>query len=671
MDSIKKFFNKIKQHIIKNEKIYTYILCGIFVITIGILFVLLTRFPILPQKYLWILIPLLVLIAGGLLYLQISKRPKAKSKLIGKIAIGFLAIMIMVANIYILRTEMFLRNVSGGNVKIDTISLVVLKDSSYQKLEDVIDQPIGMEDDEEHFTLKAIADIQEEHKKTLNTKGYEHYDALVQGLYDHDVEAMFLNEAYRSIIEDNKPTFSEDTRVIYSIDIETLVDLGKGVPVTTSPFTVYISGIDTYGEIAKTSRSDVNILVTVNPVTKVILMTTTPRDSYVPLGCIKGNPRDKLTHAGNYGIDCSIKTLERMFDEDINYYVRVNFSSVEKIVDAIGGVEVEATHTFVSNDGYRYTKGLNYLNGPQALSFARDRYHQPNGDEDRGKNQMRVITSMINKIISPAIITNYMNILSAVQNDFQTSLSYDEIMALGNMQLNDMAKWTIISNNVTGTYGMSPSYAMGGQLLSMFYPNSQSVKHASDLIDQVKAGTLTEQPEQKEFKPEPPPVVNQPQRPKEEKPVEQPKPEEIKPEVTVPEKSKDNKLKGLSLTDNNGATLSFSPGFNGDTKSYSVTVQEVATSVTVAATASDGKAKILSGTGTHTLVVGANTIAITVEAEDGSKNTYTITVTKPKTETPGPETGGGEEEPGTGGEQGTNPEDNSEPGSEDGTGQNP
>lgn len=608
----KKLKNKFHNQLRRYERLYSLGLLLLYLIMVIALIVGLIKFPVLPMRYTIILVGVLALFFGWILFLQISPKIKRKVRRSGKVLIFLLTIALLLVNVYVYRTDSFIRGITGGKYKTDTVSLVVLKESNYQQLSDVLEQPLGMDDDKEHYVVKAIADIQEELKTSLDVSTFESLIDLSDALFTNEVEGIFINEAYRKLIEEENPGFSSKTRVIHSVSIKTLIDTSKNVEVTKNSFTIYISGIDTEGDISVTSRSDVNILLTVNPKTNVILMTTTPRDSYVGLGCINGYPNDKLTHAAIYGIDCSIASLENYYGTEINYYVKVNFSSLEKIVDALGGIKVHSDNAFSVGNIVQIKEGINTLNGKQALAFSRDRQHQPNGDEDRGRNQMKVIEAMIDKAISPTIITNYMNILKAVQNNFETSMEFDDIVALANMQLNDMAGWTIIQNSVTGTYGTDSSYAMGGQLLSIFYPNTQSVEYAADLIEQVKDGTLTSQPEDVDFDYEPIPDQSEPE----------PEPE---PEVIL---SSENRLSSLVLADLDGNPVYLDQAFNPDIYSYHAIAESYVRTLNITGAGYDDTIQSITGIDTYILEYGDNIINISVEAEDGTIQVYDILVTR-------------------------------------------
>lgn len=249
------------------------------------------------------------------------------------------------------------------------------------------------------------------------------------------------------------------------------------------PFVIYISGIDTYGSISTTSRSDVNILAVVNPKTRTILFVNTPRDYYVQLNGTTGT-KDKLTHAGLYGIDRSEKTLEDLYGIDINYNVKINFTSLEKIVNTVGGIEVDSEYNF-SSGGYSFAAGKNQLDGKQALAFSRERYSFEGGDRTRGQNQMRVLTALIGKISQPSVIVNYQSILNSLGGIMQTNMTSDDMTTLIRNQLDSMAKWNISSISVDGNGASQPTYSMGAQNLYVMIPDEASLTSAKNKINSV------------------------------------------------------------------------------------------------------------------------------------------------------------------------------------------
>ena len=260
----------------------------------------------------------------------------------------------------------------------------------------------------------------------------------------------------------------------------------KEVDVTKEPFNIYISGNDIYGNIASVSRSDVNIIATVNPNTHKILLTSIPRDFYVQLHGTSGY-KDKLTHAGVYGIDMSVKTIEDLLDIDINYYMRVNFTSLIKVVDAIGGVDVVSDYSFRATTGDRFVKGTNHLNGKKALAFSRERKAFSDGDRQRGKNQQKVLTAILNKMLSSTtLITKYTDILDSLGGSFQTNMPASKIYNLVNMQLDKMPSWTFESYNLDGKGSSSYTYTYPHQKLYVMEPDVNTVNEAKAKIDMIE-----------------------------------------------------------------------------------------------------------------------------------------------------------------------------------------
>lgn len=263
--------------------------------------------------------------------------------------------------------------------------------------------------------------------------------------------------------------------------------------IVNEPFVVYLSGVDTRGELTESARSDVNILAVVNPVTKQAVLINTPRDYYVDLAGT--DSKDKLTHAGLYGVETSMDTLGGLYGIDVDYYVRINFAGFMSIIDALGGIDVYSDYTFTSvgSPGYYdptdFVEGWNHLDGPAALAFARERHAFASGDVQRGINQMKVIQAMLDKIESPALLLNYSRLMAALGDCFVTNLSSEQISALVRMQLGDGAAWDIESFSVTGASSTSTKcYSAKGQKLYVMLPDEAAVSQAQALIQSVQNG---------------------------------------------------------------------------------------------------------------------------------------------------------------------------------------
>lgn len=440
----------------------------------------LVKLSTLPSKYIMLIVIAMAITAIIIFYSQFKKQKTFLNK-IGKLLLVILSLLLVVANIFIYQTGSFLDKVSSGDIKKDTVSIIVKSDSPYETLDDVKNLVFAKEDENEEIVIEAIDHFETELGQPISIKYYTDYPTMANALINSEIEVIIFNEAYRNIVEDEVESFNEDTKIIYEYNKETVIESGNKT-VDSEAFTVMISGIDVYGSMSNNSRSDVNILATVNPLKKEILLVSIPRDYYLPLGCQTG-ALDKLTHAGIYGIDCTMNTIGNAFNLDIDYYARVNFNSLISVVNAVGGVNVNVDAPF-STGSYNFPAGDNYLDGEKALVFVRDRYHQEGGDRGRGQNQMKVIASLIDKMTSPAIISNYTSVLSSLEGSFQTNLSTSDITSLVKFQINDMSAWSVKQMQVDGTGGTDYAYALGYNAYVM-YPDQQTIDQAKAAITET------------------------------------------------------------------------------------------------------------------------------------------------------------------------------------------
>lgn len=437
---------------------------------------------VFPLEYFLVFISLIIIIDLVVISLLLSKG-HIKNIIGGFLALILIVIMTLGIN-YGLNTMNFLKSFGFSNYKTESYSILVLKSSEAKSINDLNNKTIVYLPNNNNEGLSKVVD---KIKKKINYKEKieEDVDSLITSLINEKVDAIVIDDARLDILkEENNEEYNLLKKIgSYSIDVKS-EKIGKEVDVTNSSFNIYVSGIDTYGSINKVSRSDVNILITVNPVTKEILLTNIPRDYYVKLH--KNGEYDKLTHAGIYGIDESINTLEDLFDTKINYYVKVNFTSLVDIVDALDGITVTSPYSFVSQDGYSYVKGDNIIDGKKALSFARERKSFKEGDRTRGENQQRVLTALINKAMSPKIITNYTNLLTSLKGKFVTNISDEDITKLIKMQLKNNSSWTIKSISVNGTDAMDYVYSYNKTKLYVMKPDYETVNNAKEQIKKVQ-----------------------------------------------------------------------------------------------------------------------------------------------------------------------------------------
>lgn len=445
------------------------------------------RLGVIPTKYLLAALGALALV-NALVGLMLFKT-KGKLLNFSKILSLLLSLAMALGVKYVAQGNSFIENLFG-NKDTHLISVVVPVDSEYNSISDVKTLTFGANTTMDKTNIDtAITLFEKEHKFTPTISDYTTYESLANDLLDGTVPVMLLSESQRGIVEASHENFSNDTKVIGSVSYQTDVNIAKpDVNTKSDTYSIYLSGIDTYGPVSAVSRSDVNMIITVNPVENQILLTSIPRDYYVPLGTI--GEYDKLTHAGNFGVGESIATLEKLFDINIDYYVRVNFSSVEGIVDALGGVDVYSRYTFTSMHGnYNFQKGMNHMSGAESLGFVRERYTLPNGDSDRVVNQQELLKGILNKAMSPSILLNFNSVLNSVGSSVEMSIPQNDLKTIVRHQLDTGASWDFQAYTLTG-YGTksTTTYLMPGWNLYVMDPNYDSVNHASGLIHEMEAG---------------------------------------------------------------------------------------------------------------------------------------------------------------------------------------
>lgn len=438
---------------------------------------------LVPTKYLVAIIIVLLILFGVTFGLQYVKN---KVYIVGIVLSIILSILQAIGIVYMLKADKLMADVGGANYKTDNMIVVVKKDNPASNLMDASMYRFGTQTavDQEN-TQTMLDNINKALGREVKVEQYGTVQELANALLEGRVDAAVYNQALDGLITDSIEEYSDKVRVLYHYGIET--ELEQETADVGEPFNVYISGIDVDGPIATNSRSDVNIIMTVNPNTKKILLTTTPRDYYVQIPDISGEQRDKLTHAGIYGVDASMRTLEQLYGIDISYYARVNFSSLVKIVDTLGGVDVDSDFEFTAG-GYQFKKGMNHLDGKQALAFSRERYSFEDGDNQRGKDQEKVLTAILNKAMSPAILSNASALIADVSDSVQTNMTQEEMAKFIKMQLNDGASWTIESQAASGNGDTQACFSSGDQPLYVMWPDEAVVQSISAKMNEILNG---------------------------------------------------------------------------------------------------------------------------------------------------------------------------------------
>ena len=460
-------------------------LLTIYVLLGGFLLFLIFRHNILAFRYLNVLTAaVVILVALASLLLIIYRKAE-------KFTIFFLTLAILVSSVSFFALQQFVGFTSHinstSNYSEYSMSVVVLKDSEVHNVTQ-LDSVTGPTDTDNENIQKLIADIKTSQSKELTVEQSTSYLAAYTSLVSGEAKAIVLNSVFENIIESEYPDYASKIRKIYTKNITKEVAAPKVSK--NKSFNVYVSGIDTYGPISSVSRSDVNILMTVNRDSKKILLTTTPRDSYVPIADGGNNQKDKLTHAGIYGVDSSIHTLENLYGVDINYYVRLNFTSFLKLIDLLGGVDVYNDQEFTSRHGkFHFPVGNVHLDSEQALGFVRERYSLADGDRDRGRNQQKVIVAIIQKLTSTEALKNYSDIIQGLQDSLQTNMPIETMMDLVNAQLESGGSYKVNSQDLKGTGQMGlPSYAMPDSNLYMMEIDDSSLAAAKSAIQDVMEG---------------------------------------------------------------------------------------------------------------------------------------------------------------------------------------
>ena len=478
----------------------------IIVIMLSVVFMgLLAMTKMIPTIYM-LIIGIVLAVIAAIIWLLVW-HTRYTGRFIGGTVLAVIMIAILAfGGFYINKTRSAISNISGETTEVTQMAVYVKSDDAADSVEATAGYTYGILSSlDRENTDGAVAHLNSEFGTEVQTKEYAGLTELADGILNGEVNAMLLNSGYLSVYEDmdGYTDFSTKIKEVGTVEVESTIQSAEEStpvePITTANggkvYTIYLSGIDTRGEMTAKSRSDVNIIATVNTDTHEILLVSTPRDYFVPLS-ISGGAPDKLTHAGIYGIDVCMDTLGMLYDIDINYYFRINFGGFVKVIDALGGITVNSDYDFDSKNilGYHFNKGENYVNGEQALIFARERYAFQEGDRQRGKNQMEVIRGVVKKALSPEILTSYSSILSSLDGCFGTNITYEEIAQILQQQLTNGGDWTIVSYSVNGTGATEKPYSMS-QKAYVMVPDYNTVDKAKSLMEKVRNGEVVTQEE--------------------------------------------------------------------------------------------------------------------------------------------------------------------------------
>ena len=475
-------YSKKKKHR-KFKKNISWAVLSLYILIISFLLFVLFKYHLLGFYHLNIFLAILLIVVAIITAFLIYRK-KAQN-----VTIFILLLGILINGCLLFTLQQFIgfssRLSSTANYSKYTMSVAVLDTSSINNINQVTSVEAPTATDNENI-MELMDDIKSTEQRDLKIEETSSYLAAYKKLVSGEAEAIVLNSVFENIIESEYPDYGSKIKKIYTKEFSKTVARAKQS--SGNNFNIYISGIDTYGPINSVSRSDVNIILTVNRDSKKILLTNTPRDAYVPIADGGQNQKDKLTHAGIYGIDASIHSLENLYDININYYVRLNFTSFLKIIDTLGGVDIYNDQEFSAGSNY-FPIGNIHLDANQALAFVKERYSLSDGDRDRGRNQQKVITAILKKIISVESLANYKDIINKIQDSLQTNMPMDEMINQINAHLESRGSYQINSQNLKGTGRMDlPSYAMPDSNLYMMEVSPSSLDSTKTAIKDVMEG---------------------------------------------------------------------------------------------------------------------------------------------------------------------------------------
>lgn len=457
---------------------------------------------LVPMTYLLLMVAVYLGITVGVFFL-VRNGQRRKLQIAGTLLTAIMLVASLIAGYYITRTINTVQKVVDASVERSTVSFYSLQSNPAESLEEMSDSAFGiLKALDRDNTEQTLQQVEAEHNLTLTTVEFDDLMSLADALLDGSVDGIVLNEAYLTLYEETAgyENFPSQLKTISTRQVEHVVEPEPEEAESDDPIiNILISGSDTRNDVIdQRGRSDVNIIASINTETHQILLISTPRDYFVPLDVGVEDAYDKLTHAGIYGMDVLKGTLENLYDINIDYYFRINFTGFVDVIDALGGIDVYSDYEFDSR-GSHFDQGWNQLTGEEALNFARERYSFAEGDRQRGDNQLEIVKAVLNKAVSPTILTKYLTILDNIQNCIDTSIPYDVLANLVRKQLEDNASWSIESFSVNGSDARSTTYSMNQQLYVMI-PDEATVQEAKEKLTAI--GNELQQEESEEESPD-------------------------------------------------------------------------------------------------------------------------------------------------------------------------
>ena len=476
----------------KNNNKFGILISKVFLVITVIFLCTIIFLNILPFRYLLLVILLMGVILLTLSFFNSYKRVKKKVRGVSIFLTLILMFIYSFGFYYIVKTYGFMDNINN-KVSYKEYYIMSLKENNYNK-NNISNKIIDAYNDNFNKFSEVISKLKDDYKLIVKEK--KSIRDIKDDLIEEEVDLMLINGAIKNYLETEDYEFFKELSLVDTIKIEVVSENeDNDINISKTPFNVYITGIDTYGDIDTTSRSDVNMIASVNPNTGDILLTSIPRDYYVQLHDTTGY-KDKLTHAGLYGTDMSISTIEDLLDIDINYYVKVNFSSLVSLVNLIGGVDVYSDLEFVphAKKDIVIEEGINHMDGETALAFARERYAYSEGDVHRVQNQQDVVMAIIKKMTSDlTLLAKYTSILDSVEGGFDTNIKMSDLAKLVKKQLDVNPSWNIDRYILKGSDGYEYTYSMGEIYAYVMLPDEECVSEAHDKIISVIEGVKVQE----------------------------------------------------------------------------------------------------------------------------------------------------------------------------------
>lgn len=467
----------------KKEKQINLIILIFALISVSIFIFMISKLNLIPIKY---LIPLFLMILIPFIFLMFKNMTGHKKRY--KILLIGLSVLLLLPFPLLNQFSQLKKRILNSKTETQTVLALVLDETPYQTLEDVKGLVFAANTSIDALAIEQAQTQILEEGYAIHIQRHDAFNTLHESFFNQSAQVMLLNEDHMPLMESMDESFENRVRVLAKFTFEKELDDVSDTNTSKDTFSIYISGLDFAGDIEETQRSDANIVLTINPIHKQILMTSIPRDTFVVRHT--NGQKDKLSLVGYSGIDETMKTIEDFLSMDIDYFLKVNWTSVVEVVDALGGIEVNSPYSFKSGK-YSFQQGPTSLDGPRALAFVTHRMTLPDGEDSRAQNQQYVLEAILEKIMSPSIITNYTQFLEAISNNIRLSMPEKQLDNLIKDQLNTMSPWQIFRTQVIGdVFDTWDAYSLKGVYQVVKDPHPELLEQAKNIIEMMENNEL-------------------------------------------------------------------------------------------------------------------------------------------------------------------------------------